>query len=158
MKRFCRKKPALFKLGQWHLHQDNAPVYNSILITDYLSKIGIKTVPQLPYSPDLAPCDFWLFPKLTGCNYETTEEMKGAVTKVIDTLTQEDSMRPSRSCWSSRTSALLPEEITSKGIRVLCVYYQYKCPYEKSLETYLMILVSHLFSFSLNVKQFYLTP
>ena len=38
--------------------------------------------------PDLAPCDFWLFPKLRGCRYETIEEMKEAVTKVIDTLTQ----------------------------------------------------------------------
>ena len=52
--------------------------------------MGIKTVPQPPYSPDLAPCDFWLFPKLRGCRYETTEKMKEAVTKVIDTLTQED--------------------------------------------------------------------
>ena len=52
--------------------------------------MGIKTLPQLPYSPDLAPCDFWLYPKLTGCGYETIEEMKEAVTKVIDTLTQED--------------------------------------------------------------------
>ena len=52
--------------------------------------MGIKTVPQPPYSPDLALCDFWLFPNLTGCLYETTEEMKEAVTKVIDTLTQED--------------------------------------------------------------------
>ena len=51
---------------------------------------GHQTVPQLPYSPDLAPCDFWLFPKLRGCRYETIEEMKEAVTKVIDTLTQED--------------------------------------------------------------------
>ena len=52
--------------------------------------MGIKTVPQPPYSPDLAPCDFWLFPKLRGCRYETTEEMKEAVTMVIDTLRQED--------------------------------------------------------------------
>ena len=52
--------------------------------------MGIKTVPQPPYSPDLAPCDFCLFPKLRGCGYETTEEMKEAVMKVIDTLTQED--------------------------------------------------------------------
>ena len=52
--------------------------------------MGIKTVPQPPYSPDLAPCDFWLFPKLRGCRYETIEEMKEAVTKVIDTLTQGD--------------------------------------------------------------------
>ena len=52
--------------------------------------MGIKTVLQPPYSPDLAPCDFWLFPKLRGCRYKTIEEMKEAVTKVIDTLTQED--------------------------------------------------------------------
>ena len=52
--------------------------------------MGIKTVPQSPYSPDLAPSDFWLFPKLRVCRYETIEEMKEAVTKVIDKLTQED--------------------------------------------------------------------
>ena len=63
------------------------PIYYSILVEDYLTKMGIKIVPQPPYSPDLAPCDFCLFPKLTGCRYETTEEIKEAVTKVIDTLT-----------------------------------------------------------------------
>ena len=52
--------------------------------------MGIKTVPHPPYSPDLAPCDFCLFRKLRGCCYETIEEMKEAVMKVIDTLTQED--------------------------------------------------------------------
>ena len=56
--------------------------------------MGIKAVPQLPYSSDLAPCDFCLFPKLKenlkGYCYETIEEMKEAMTKVIDTLTQED--------------------------------------------------------------------
>ena len=63
-KRFRRKRPELFQSGQWHFHQDNAPVHNSILVTDYLTQMGIKTVPHPPYSPDLAPCDFWLFPKL----------------------------------------------------------------------------------------------
>ena len=52
--------------------------------------MGIKTVPHPPYSPGLVPCDFWLFPKLRGYRYETIEEMKEAVTKVIDTLRQED--------------------------------------------------------------------
>ena len=61
-----------------------------MLVTDYLTKMSIKTVFQPPYSLDLAPCDFWLFPKLTGCRYEKIKEMKEAVTKVIDTPTQED--------------------------------------------------------------------
>ena len=52
--------------------------------------MGIKTVRHPPYSPDLASCDFRLFPKLKGFHYETIEEMKEAVTKLIDTLTQED--------------------------------------------------------------------
>ena len=52
--------------------------------------MGIKIVPHRPYSPDLAPFDFWLFIKIRGCRYETIEEMKEAVTKIIDTLTQED--------------------------------------------------------------------
>ena len=52
--------------------------------------MGISTVPHRPYSPDLAPCDICLFRKLRGCRYETIEEMKEAVTKVIDTVTQED--------------------------------------------------------------------
>ena len=85
-----RKRPALFKSGQWYFHQDNALVYNSILVTDYLTKMCIKTLPHSPYSPDLASCDFWLFPKLRGCRYETIKDIKEAVTKVIDTLTQED--------------------------------------------------------------------
>ena len=89
-KRFCRKRPALFESGQWHFHQDNAPVHNSFFVTDYLRKMGIETVSHPLYSPDLAPCNFCLFPKLRSCRYETIEEMKEAVTKLMDTLTQED--------------------------------------------------------------------
>ena len=79
---FHRQRPALFKSGQWHFHQYNAPV------TDYLTKMGIKTFSHAPHSPDLARCDFCLFPNLKGYCYETIEEMKEAVTRVIDTLTQ----------------------------------------------------------------------
>ena len=75
---------ALIKSGQWHFHQDNTPVPNSILVTNYLSKIGINTVPHPSYSPDLAPSN------LRGCRYETIEEIKVFVTKVNDTLTQEN--------------------------------------------------------------------
>ena len=52
--------------------------------------MGIKTILHSPYNPDLAPCDFWLLPQLRDCRYETIEEMKEAMTKVIDTLTGVD--------------------------------------------------------------------
>ena len=119
-KRFPRKRPTLFKSGKWHFQQENSPVHNSILVTNYLTKMGIKTVSHGRYSTDLVPCDFLLFlkrkEKLRGCRYETIEEMKEAV----KTRT---SMRLSRSCWNG-TSALHPEEITWKVTRVSCVYYQ----------------------------------
>ena len=51
--------------------------------------MGIKTVPHRSYRPDLALCDFCLFPKIRGYRHEIIEEMKEAVTKVIDMLTQE---------------------------------------------------------------------
>ena len=52
--------------------------------------MGLNTDTHPPYSQDDAPSDFLLFPKLRGCRYETIEEMKEAVKRVIDTLTQED--------------------------------------------------------------------
>ena len=85
--KFRLKRPAIFKSGLWHFQQDNAPVHNSILVTEYLTKMCIKTVLHPPYCPDHAPCDFWLFPKLRSCRYETIEVINDAV---IDTLTQEN--------------------------------------------------------------------
>ena len=117
--RFIGKRPALVKSSQWHFHQDNAPVRNSFLVTDYLTKMGIKTVTHPPYISDLAPCDFWLFAKLRGCRYETIEDMKEAVTKVIDTLTQEDFHGVFQKLFDRYNKC-----ITSKGTRVSCVYYQ----------------------------------
>ena len=99
-------------------------MHHSILVTDYLTKMGIKTVPQPPYIPDLAPCDFWLFPKLRDCHYETIEEMKEAVMKIIDTLTQEDLSGAFQKSFECTTSALQPEDITLKRTTVSCVYYQ----------------------------------
>ena len=123
-KRFLGKRPALFKSGQWHFHQDNAPVHNSILVTDYLIKMGIKTVCHPPYSPDLAPCDFWLFPKLRGFVMRQLRRWKRPWWRSLTRSHKRTSMGPSRSCWNNTTSALQLEETTSKGTRVSCVYYQ----------------------------------
>ena len=64
------------------------------------------------------------------------------------------SMGPCRSCWNGTTSALQPGVIPSKGTILSCVYYQKKCPYEKSLETYRMHLV-YPFVFSQGSETFY---
>ena len=87
-------------------------------------KMDIKTVTHPPYSPDLASCDFWLFPKLRDCCYETIEEMKEAVSKVIDTVTQEDFHGAFQKVLERYNNIFQPEEITSKETRVSCLYYQ----------------------------------
>ena len=99
-KRFRRKRSALFKSAQWHFHQDNTQVHNSILVTDYLTIMGIKTVLHPSYSPDLAPCDFWLFPKLRGCCYEKLRRWKRLWRRSLTHSHKRTSMGPSKSCWN----------------------------------------------------------
>jgi len=59
-----RKRPELWENYTWMLHDDNAPAHASLLIRSYLAKHQTSVVPHPPYSPDLAPADFFLFPKL----------------------------------------------------------------------------------------------
>ena len=48
------------------LHHDNAAPHKARLTVQFLEQQGITLLPHPPYSPDLAPCDFWLFPKIKG--------------------------------------------------------------------------------------------
>ncbi|UYV78187.1 hypothetical protein LAZ67_16000409 [Cordylochernes scorpioides] len=77
-----QKHPDLWKNKNWLLHHDNAPAHTSLLVRDFLAKNNTLMMPQPPYSPDLAPCDFFLFPKLKrpvkGRRYATLDEIKTA--------------------------------------------------------------------------------
>ena len=86
--------------------------------------MGIKTVPHRPYSSELAPFDFWIFPKLRICRYETIEKMKKAMTKVINTLTQEDFHGAFQKLLERHNKCIAAGGDDSKGTRVSCVYYQ----------------------------------
>ena len=59
-----RKRPHFWSSGDWLLHHDNAPAHSSILVQQFLAKHKILQLRQPPYSPDIASCDFWMFPKL----------------------------------------------------------------------------------------------
>ena len=118
-------------LGQWTIGRNGERGSGiSVLPARYddddddLTTMDIKTVPQPPYRPDFAPCNFLLLPNLRGCRYETSEDMKEAGTKVMTRSHKRTCIGPSRSCLNGTTSALQPEEMTSQGTRVSCVYYQ----------------------------------
>ena len=79
-----RKK---WRVGDWILHYDNAPAQTSHLAQQFLAKHGTAQLQQPPYSPDLAPCDFFLFPRLKkvlkGHRFEATEDIKRNSTKTL---------------------------------------------------------------------------
>jgi hypothetical protein len=62
------------------LQHDNARAHSSLLVSDFLAKHETTVFPQLPYSPDLTPGDFFLFPKpkstLKGRRFESIEAIK----------------------------------------------------------------------------------
>ena len=107
--------------------------------------MGIKTVHQPPYSQDLAPCDFCLFPKLKeklrGCCYETIEEMKEAVTKVINMLTQEDFHGAFQKLLEQYNKFIAARGDYFKGDWSFTCVLSIKVPIRKSLKTYFMSLV-----------------
>jgi len=88
----CRKRPEKLAYG-FILHHDNAPCHTSIPVLQFLSN-NITVCPHPPYSPDLALCDFWLFPKvkmtMKGKCFESIRDIEAATTVQLKTLTKED--------------------------------------------------------------------
>ncbi|KAI6646873.1 hypothetical protein LOD99_9142 [Oopsacas minuta] len=76
------------------LHHDNASSHLAIRTREFLESSGLKALPYPPYSPDLAPCDFWLFPRLKdqlrGRRFSTTEELRGALFQAIGDIPKEE--------------------------------------------------------------------
>jgi len=78
----------------WFLHHDNAPSHTSIAVREFLVQNNITMLPHPPYSPDLAPCDFFLFPKLKthpkGHHFGTVENVQAAATRALNNISSED--------------------------------------------------------------------
>jgi len=86
------KMPELWENQTWMLHHDNAPAHVSLLISIYLAKHQTSVVPHPPYSPDLAPADLFLFPKLKttlkGRRFQTIEEIKENAIRELRAITE----------------------------------------------------------------------
>jgi len=78
----------------WFLHHDNAPSHTSFAVREFLAQHNITSLPHPPCSPDLAPCDFVLFPKLKthlkGHNFGTVENVQAAATRALNNISSED--------------------------------------------------------------------
>lgn len=99
-----RKRPHLIQSG-FILHQDNAPSHCSHVVEDTTEKLGIELLPHAPYSPDLAICDFWLFPNLKnnlrGQRFESREELWVAMNKTLREMSR-DGLQHVFRAWMDR--------------------------------------------------------
>ncbi len=59
-----RKRPAIWNDNSYRILQDNAPGHTAIPTFAAMTETSMKVVRHPPYSPDLAPVDFWFFPFL----------------------------------------------------------------------------------------------
>jgi len=91
--RVRRKRPEFWKAG-WILHQDIAPGYNALFVKQFLANKTITVLEHPPPSPDLAPCEFYLFPKiksvLKGAHFVSVENVKAKMAEILKSLTEHD--------------------------------------------------------------------
>ena len=104
-RRVQRVRPDIAK--DWKLHHDNAPSHSSFLVTNFLAKAGVPTIPQPPYSPDVAPPDFFLFPRLKGPmkgkHFESIEGIQAACTAALKDI-PEEAYSGAFDAWKTRWS------------------------------------------------------
>jgi len=88
------KWPELWCADNWLLHDDNAPSHQALVMREFLAQHSIITLPYPPYSPDLAPCDFFLFPKMNlqvkGRYFDRVEEIQWESQYFLGTLWERD--------------------------------------------------------------------
>jgi len=91
----------------WILHHDNVPSYTSLAVKKFLAQKNI--FPHPPYSSDLAPCDFFLFPKiktyLKGHHFGTVQNVQSTATKALNSLSHEDFLHCNEE-WQLRSESL----------------------------------------------------
>ena len=112
MRSVREKRRELWETRSWLLHHDNVPAHNVLGIREFLAKNNIAVLKQPPHSSDLAPCDFFLFPKLKevikGTRFQDSEAIKIAVTRELRAVPDE-SFQECMEAWQMRLE---------KGIRV----------------------------------------
>ena len=88
------ERPELWRSGEWLLHHDNAPAHTALSVLQFLTKKFMTTASHTPYSPDLATCDFFLFPRmkrnLKGKRFQNVEEVREKTTEALKAITLQE--------------------------------------------------------------------
>ena len=106
--------------GEWFLHHDNAPSHTSLVVQQFLAEKSIPVITQPPYSTDLAPSDFWLFPTLKmgleGTRFSTMEDIKSNATCELRKIPKEDFRRCFQQWQNRRSKCVCAQESYFEGV------------------------------------------
>ena len=100
-------------LGVHHLY-DNASSHKCEVVKSFLASEKVKVLNHPPYSPDLSPCDFFLFPRLKkmlpGNKYMSRSSLGSAVYQCLQLIPKEDYL----SAFRDRVKRL-QKRVSAKG-------------------------------------------
>jgi len=89
-----KKRPEMWSSGDWFLHRDNAPAHTALSVQQFLAKNNMTVIPLPPCSPDLAPCDFFLFPlmkgQMKGKRFADVSKVKKKALEVLNNISTEE--------------------------------------------------------------------
>ena len=94
--------------GNWFLLHDITLSHNVTIVKQFLVQQKVTVLDHPPYSPDLAPADYFLFPKvkshLKGRLFDSISDVQKAVTSTLNTIAKDDFYKASRSSMSMQIS------------------------------------------------------
>jgi len=89
-----RHRPEKWRSGNWNLQYDNAPAHRAVTTNGFLAKHNTLSLPHPPYSPDHAPCNFFLFPQLKETSkrrrFDYVEGIQANATRQLRAITESD--------------------------------------------------------------------
>jgi len=87
-------RPGMCESGDWFLLHDNAPSNSATIVKQFLAQRKSTVFDHPQYSPDLAPADYFLFPKvkyhLKGRLFDSIADIQTAVTSTLNTIAKDD--------------------------------------------------------------------
>jgi len=94
LNRIRHVRPGMCESLDWFLLHDNAPPHNPTIVKQFLAQRKVIVLNHPPYSPDLAPADYFLFPKvnsnLKGCLFDSISDIQTAVTSTLNTIAKDN--------------------------------------------------------------------
>ena len=94
LNRIRRVRPGMCESGDRFLLYDNAPSHNTTIVKQFLAQQKVTVLDHPPYSPDLAPANYFLFPKveshLNGRLFDSISGIQKAMTSMLNTIAKDD--------------------------------------------------------------------